>query len=134
MPKIVERETETISNVFLNFASQAVRDQWTKEAMGLYPLLREKGEKLVSYHRKHLGKSRICFGNRRYNTWDRPLWTAHVNNRYGVKLEVPDFPGWDKMDKMRGTPKVLPVIAKAVEAWRDYRAAIGLTSELMVES
>lgn len=125
-PRLSARDTEPMSN-FLNYAPQHTRDTWMKEGLLVSSHIRLQGMKYVEYHKKFLRRCRINSGIRTYHTWDRPLWRAHVADDYGVKFELPDFPGWHSMAK-----NPMPHLLKAVEAWHDYMTAIGLESALVL--
>jgi len=65
---------------------------------------------LVKIHQANLGRQTTVFlGEDRMWVWVRPTWTVFVGNSKGICFEVPSGT----------TPE------KALEAWRDYRKAMG---------
>ena len=65
---------------------------------------------LVKIHQAKLGRQTTVFqGEYKMWVWVRPTWTVFVGNSKGICFEVPEG----------ATPE------KALEAWREYRQAMG---------
>jgi len=112
--------SEVIDNIVVNYGSKEVRDRFLYEHMALYPYVRSLSMKMVAFHRKMLGKSKIAYGNRQYHSWRRPTWVVFVNNGYGIKFEViPGPDNWKDLEKNSAK-----FVELALEAWADYLAAI----------
>lgn len=125
MPEIdLERETQPIGNFWA--ADRTLWSAWLAESSEMSRAARLKS---VAFHRARLGApSRIAIGHHRYTTWDRSLWTAYVNNDYGVKLELPTTDRF--FTKIQRNPA--PLLQQAVAAWHDYRKALGFESKLVI--